>query len=232
MEERASIRQAFPAVLPADLVPADCQWPIVLGIDPGTRAMGYGALVVAPDGPRLVACGVLRPRARDAIAWRLAHLQEELEGLLASLRPSALALEGAFHAKNVRAALRLGEARGVVLATAARRGIPVHEFAPAAAKKAVLGHGGASKTQVARMVAILLGSEPLDVPSDATDALALAFAAVKRDATPGSQGSASISQTPRTLARHAPGPSNGGHGDAVEARGRAGRRAGRRTSDG
>lgn len=214
-------------MLPADLVPADCTWPIVLGVDPGTRVMGYGALVVAPDGPRLVACGVLRPPARDAIAWRLGHLQEDLEGLLAALRPTSVALEGAFHAKSVRAALRLGEARGVVLASAARRGIEVHEFAPAAAKKAVLGHGGASKTQVARMVATLLGVATLDVPTDATDALALAYACVKRAAVPAPRGSASISQTLRALARRSPDPSNGGHGDAVEARGRTGRGIGR-----
>ena len=170
-------------VLPAGLVPPGCTWPIVLGIDPGTRVMGYGALVVAPGGPRFLACGVLKPRARAAVPVRLGELQGALEELLRALRPGVLALERAFHSKNVQAAFRIGEARGVALAAAARAGIEILELAPAAAKKAVLGHGGASKQQVARMMGHLLGTGPLDVPADATDALALAFACVKRRAS-------------------------------------------------
>jgi crossover junction endodeoxyribonuclease RuvC len=167
-------------VLPDDLVPRGSTWPIVLGIDPGTRVLGYGALVVAPDGPRFLACGVLRPPARASVSARLGEILRDLERLLASLRPGVLALERAFHAKNAQAALRLGEARGVVLASAARAGVDVVELAPAAAKKAVLGHGGASKLQVARMIAQLLGMAALDVPTDATDALALAYASLVR----------------------------------------------------
>jgi crossover junction endodeoxyribonuclease RuvC len=171
-------------VIPRDLVPKGCTWPIVLGIDPGTRVVGYGALVVAPGGPRFLACGVLRPRPRAAVPSRLAEIQGALEELIATLRPGLLALERAFYSKNVQATLRIGEARGVALAAAARAGVEIQELAPAAAKKAVLGHGGASKEQVARMIAHLLGIAPLDVPSDATDALALAFACVKRRTGP------------------------------------------------
>jgi len=169
-------------VIPAALVPDGCTWPIVLGIDPGTRSLGYGALVIAPDGPRFLACGVVQPPARAAVATRLGEIQRELERLLGALRPGVLALERAFHSKNVQAAFRIGEARGVVLAAAARAGIEIFELAPAAAKKAVLGHGGASKHQVARMMAHILGTAELEVPSDATDALALAFACIKRRA--------------------------------------------------
>jgi crossover junction endodeoxyribonuclease RuvC len=181
-------------VIPADLVPQGCRWPIVLGIDPGTRALGYGALVVAPEGPRFVACGVVRPRAGAPVAERLAEIQVELVELLAALRPGVLALERAFHSKNAQAAFRIGEARGVVLAAAARAGIEILELAPAAAKKAVLGHGAASKEQVARMIAQLFGPRLLSVPSDATDALALAFACVKRLASPLRSGAASRSR--------------------------------------
>jgi crossover junction endodeoxyribonuclease RuvC len=188
-------------VIPPDLVPKGCTWPIVLGIDPGTRALGYGALVVAPTGPRLVACGVLAPRARAPVAERLAQIQVELVELLASLRPGVLALERAFHSKNAQAAFRIGESRGVVLAAAGRAGIEILELAPAAAKKAVLGHGAASKEQVARMIAHLLGTGLLAVPSDATDALALAFACVKRLASPlRSARAARPSPLPRALA--------------------------------
>jgi crossover junction endodeoxyribonuclease RuvC len=175
-------------VFPADLVPKGCTWPIVLGVDPGTRSLGYGALVIAPGGPRFVACGVLAPPARAPVPVRLAEILAELERLLAALRPGFLALERAFHSKNVQAAFRIGEARGVVLAAAARAGIEILELAPAAAKKAVVGHGAASKEQIARMVAHLLGTGPLAVPRDATDALALAFAGVERLGSPRGAG--------------------------------------------
>jgi crossover junction endodeoxyribonuclease RuvC len=167
-------------MIPRDLVPRDCPWPIVLGVDPGTRVLGWGALVLAGDAPRLVACGVLRAPREGSVSARLAHLQAELDLLLARLRPRFLALEGAFSARNVRSALRLGEARGVVLAAAARLGIDVAEIAPAVAKKAVLGHGHGTKAQVARLVATILAREKLDVPADATDALAIALAHANR----------------------------------------------------
>src|SRR5262249_24369044 len=89
-------------VIPADLVPPGCTWPIVLGIDPGTRTLGYGALVLAPAGPRFLACGVLAPRARAPVPARLAEIQAGLERLLAALRPGVLALERAFHSKNAQ----------------------------------------------------------------------------------------------------------------------------------
>ena len=218
MEARPRIRTLH-AVIPADLVPKGCTWPIVLGVDPGTRVMGYGALVIAPDGPRFVACGVLRPSARAPVPARLAEILVELEDLLAALRPDVLALERAFHSKNVQAAFRIGEARGVVLAAAARVGVEILELAPAAAKKAVVGHGGASKGQIARMIAHLLDTGPLDVPSDATDALALAFACVRR------RKAAALPlrlQDSRSLAAKPPCASNGGHGRAREEGGRIG----------
>jgi len=168
------------SVIPADLVPADCPWPIVLGLDPGTVRAGFGSVVVAPDGPRLIACGVFAPRARLGVPERLAHIQAELEDLLARLRPTTIAVESGFSARNVKSALRIGEARGMMLATSARLGVPVVEYAPAAAKRAVLGHGNGSKQQVAGMVKTLLGREDLDVPMDATDALAIALAHVHR----------------------------------------------------
>jgi crossover junction endodeoxyribonuclease RuvC len=107
-------------------------------------------------------------------------VQGELEELFRRLRPSVVAVESAFHARNARSALRLGEARGIVLAAAARAGLAVAEVAPAAAKKAVIGHGAASKDQVASMVATILGTAPFGVARDATDALAVALAHVKR----------------------------------------------------
>lgn len=167
-------------MLPDDLVPDDCPWPVVLGVDPGTRVAGFGAIVLAPDGPRLVACGVIRTPAGAEIAVRLAHLASELRAILARVRPTVVVVEGAFAALNVRSALRIGEARGAVLATAAAAGARVMEISPASAKKALVGNGNASKEQVAAMVAVVLGVEEIDAPLDATDALALALAHARR----------------------------------------------------
>ncbi len=175
----AALRRADAA--PAEsLVPAGCDWPIVLGIDPGTQAVGYGALVLAPDGPRLLVCGVIRPPRRLPIARRLDHIREGLERVLASCRPGVVAVESAFAARNVHSALRIGESRGVILACSARAGADVFEYAPATAKRCVAGNGRASKEQVAAMVLELLRLDELAMPSDATDALSLALTHVRR----------------------------------------------------
>jgi crossover junction endodeoxyribonuclease RuvC len=153
---------------------------VVLGIDPGSVVLGYGALVIGSAGPRLHAAGLLRPGARRSQPDRLARIQVELERLLAELAPAVVVVERAFTGRNVHSALRLGEARGVVLAAAARSGAQLVEVAPAEAKRAVVGSGSADKEQVARMVLQLLGLRDPGGPRDATDALALALGHVLR----------------------------------------------------
>ena len=164
------------------LVPDGCTWPIVLGVDPGTHVMGYGALVLAPDGPRLLTAGVLRARTRDAPHLRLGQLAAALEDVLDQARPTTVVIENAFSNRNPRTAIRLGEARGVVIAAAFRRGAPIVEVSPADAKKRITGNGRASKVQVAAMVPRLLGLDAaLELAEDATDALALALAHARHD---------------------------------------------------
>ena len=159
---------------------------IVLGIDPGTQILGYGAVVLRRDGPRLLAAGVLRaPRTAD-IPTRLGWLRVELDDLLDRLRPAVVVVEQAFAGKNPQSALRIGEARGVVLACAATCHAEVVQYPPAVAKRSLVGNGGAGKEQVARMVAVELGLEEPPRPQDATDALALALTYVHRARIPGS----------------------------------------------
>ena len=148
---------------------------MVVGIDPGTRCMGFG--VVARRGAELLAVdhGAFRPRRAASVAERLHTLHQSVLRLLKHHRPDVLALEQAFHQKNVQSALRLGEVRGAVLVAACSRDVPVMEYAPAVAKKAVTGNGGASKEQVQAMVQDLLGLETVPEPHDAADALALAL---------------------------------------------------------
>jgi crossover junction endodeoxyribonuclease RuvC len=147
---------------------------LILGLDPGSRITGWG--VVRQDGPRTVhvASGVLRLDSEAELPERLADLTARLEAVLAQHRPQQVALEQIFYAKNARSALVLGHARGAILATVARAGVPVFEYTPAQVKQAVSGSGRAEKGQVQRMVAVLLNHRAA-MTEDESDALAVAL---------------------------------------------------------
>ena len=148
----------------------------VLGIDPGVSCCGYGA-VRRNNGAgswEAVACGVIRTPSADPLPARLATLERELTLLVAELRPAALAVERVLFQANVRTAMSVGQASGLALAVAARAGVPVTDYSPNEVKLAVVGYGGAAKTQVQTMVARILGLEAPPRPADAADALALA----------------------------------------------------------
>ncbi len=153
---------------------------LVLGIDPGTRATGYGA--VAREADRFVCAerGVIRPRSTDPLARRLLTLHDALDALVVRVRPDVIAVEDCFQSRNARSTLKLGHVKGLALVVAARHGIEVHEYAPRRVKQAVVGRGGATKEQVqfmvTRMIAGLLSDTdgPGALPLDLTDALAVA----------------------------------------------------------
>jgi len=149
----------------------------VLGLDPGTAATGYG-VVRRVEGPRqavLVECGVIRTRPRDPLPARLQAIYDGVAELIERHHPSALAVEDVFYARNVRTTIVLGHARGVILLAGAHAGISVHEFPPAAIKKAVVGTGAASKEQVQFMLMRLLRLRTVPTPSDAADGVAAAL---------------------------------------------------------
>lgn len=148
---------------------------IILGIDPGTRITGYGIIRVTPSGLEPIDFGAIRPPQDLPLTEKHLILFDGLESLLAHFQPDALAVETQFVYKNVQSALKLGMARGVALLAAARRKLPIHEYAPKKAKLAVVGSGSASKEQVQRMVQLLLRLPHLPEPEDAADALALAI---------------------------------------------------------
>jgi crossover junction endodeoxyribonuclease RuvC len=144
-----------------------------VGIDPGTRHLGWG--VVRRDGNRLrhIDHGVIHLDAKQALHLRLRCIDEELGQVLARHHPAVGSVESLFFHKDAQAAAKLGHARGVVLLALARAGIEVAEYAPARVKRTVTGHGQADKQQVARMVCTVLGLENVS-GGDAADALALA----------------------------------------------------------
>lgn len=146
---------------------------IVLGIDPGTEVMGYG--VVASEGSclRCVDAGVLRTTGE--LARRLCDLRDGLEVLFDRFAPASVAIEEVFVHKNVRTAIRLGQAQAVLFLAAGARGLAVAGYPPATVKRAVVGNGRAHKLQVRTMVGRLLGIELPTARFDATDALGVAI---------------------------------------------------------
>ncbi len=147
---------------------------IVLGIDPGTAAFGYG--IVERDGGALRAVdhGCLTTSPERSLGERLLAIAGLLDDLIARHAPDVLAVERLFFSRNAQTAFAVGQARGVVLLAAARHGVAVREATPNAVKMAVAGYGAADKEQVARMVALVLGMAAPPTPNDAADALAIA----------------------------------------------------------
>ncbi|MEJ7777379.1 MAG: crossover junction endodeoxyribonuclease RuvC [Sphingomicrobium sp.] len=147
---------------------------IVLGLDPGLGTTGWG--LIRADGNRLshIANGEMKTSASAPLPERLAALADQLEALLNQHSPDAAAVEEVFVNKNPQSTLKLAQARGVALMTAARAGVAVGEYAPSLVKKAVVGTGSADKPQVHAMVARLLPGARI-AGADAADALAVAI---------------------------------------------------------
>ncbi|MEX2295083.1 MAG: crossover junction endodeoxyribonuclease RuvC [Gemmatimonadota bacterium] len=148
----------------------------VVGIDPGTTATGYGVVSRTGEGRlSLLECGVVRTTSKAPLADRIREIFEEIEAVLARFQPDAVSVEAVFQGKNVRSALVLGHARGAILLAASLRGVAIHEYSPREIKKAVVGHGNATKDQVGFMVQERLRLKTPPAPSDAADGVAAAL---------------------------------------------------------
>ncbi|MCP3104435.1 crossover junction endodeoxyribonuclease RuvC [Myxococcus sp. K15C18031901] len=148
----------------------------VLGVDPGSRFMGYGVVEEKRGKLVHVGHGVIKVDESAPLAARLKDLHAALCIELERFRPQAVAVEGVFTFRNARSALVLGHARGVALLAAAQGGLPVFEYPPAKVKKSVGAGGADGKDAVARMVRTFLGLEAASLGrADASDALAVAL---------------------------------------------------------
>ena len=152
----------------------------VLGIDPGTAALGYG--IVERSGGRLreVDHGVLNTSPDLSLPERLLAIHSLVDELLSLHEPDFMGVERLFFSRNVQTAMAVGQARGVILLAAAQHGRPVREATPSEVKSAVAGYGAADKSQVARMVQLVCGMPSLPTPDDAADALAVAICIANR----------------------------------------------------
>ncbi|HOX05143.1 MAG TPA: crossover junction endodeoxyribonuclease RuvC [Planctomycetota bacterium] len=153
---------------------------MVLGIDPGTVAAGYGAVSSGGGRNRLIACGAVRAKRSQKLAERLRIIHDGLAAVIAQVRPDVAVVEQPFAGENLATAIAIGEARGVALLACSAAGVPVEEYSPAEIKRAVVGSGAARKDQVALMVKAVLGLAEPPEPSDAADALAAAICYLHR----------------------------------------------------
>ena len=148
---------------------------LVLGIDPGSRAAGYG--LVESDGNRLTAIhyGVIKPPPAKETPPRLKWIFEKFLEIVKEYRPDEVAVENVFFAKNARSALLLGQARAAACLPSLLADLPLHEYSALEVKKALTGSGRAEKSQVADMVCRLLSIKETPKPDDVTDSLAIAI---------------------------------------------------------
>jgi len=148
----------------------------VLGIDPGIATTGYGLVRANQAGnPELVAYGVLSTCATSSTSKRLANLYDQLQSIIQQYKPSECALEKLFFKKNIKTAMTVSEARGVIALCLSQAGFEPTEYTPNEVKQSVTSNGNASKAQVQEMVKFLLNLEHIPKPDDAADALAIAI---------------------------------------------------------
>jgi len=149
---------------------------LVLGIDPGTATTGYGLVRDREDGSlESVKYGTIQTPAGTAAHKRLSMLFTQLNELILLHRPDSCAVEKLFFQSNVKTAIAVGEARGVVLLAISEAGLEMGEYTPNEVKQAVAGYGSAGKKQVQEMVRVLLELQEIPRPDDAADALAIAI---------------------------------------------------------
>ncbi len=155
---------------------------VVVGIDPGSIATGYGTVRRTKDGLECLDFGCIRPSREKPLSEKLEQIYDRLADIIATFNPDRMAVETIFHSKSARAALIMGHVRGVVLLAAAKAGVEVFEYTPLEVKLSVVGSGAASKKQVQFMVGRILSPRGR-LSSDASDALAVALCHVNKTAT-------------------------------------------------
>lgn len=153
---------------------------VILGIDPGTLATGYGVLQSRGGLMRLLASGCVKNSPGTKMPDRLKHIYESLSVIIHKHKPDECAIETAFYGKNAQSALKLGQARGVSILAAVIHHLPTSEYSPREVKRALVGNGSASKQQVHYMVNSLLKTSPSIARFDVTDAIAVAMCHINR----------------------------------------------------
>ena len=147
----------------------------ILGIDPGIAIVGFGLIEADRGRTRLLNYGAITTPAGLPLARRLVQIEQDMEALIAQLKPDAIAVEELFFSNNITTGIAVAHGRGIILCTAEKSGVPLYEYTPMQVKQAVVGYGLAEKKQVMDMVKRLLKLKAVPRPDDAADALAIAI---------------------------------------------------------
>ena len=147
----------------------------ILGIDPGIAIVGFGLIESDRSTQRMLQYGAITTLKELPLAERLVQIGDDMEQLIAQLRPDAIAVEELFFTNNITTGIAVAHGRGIVLYTAQKSGIPLYEYTPMQVKMAVTGYGKAEKRQVMNMTKRLLNLKAVPKPDDAADALAIAL---------------------------------------------------------
>ncbi|MCH9617755.1 MAG: Crossover junction endodeoxyribonuclease RuvC [Chlamydiia bacterium] len=146
---------------------------IILGIDPGTARTGWGVIETNGSSYKLLACGVIAPKTK-VLSEKYVEIFDEINSLIDQFQPHCISVETQFVSKNPQSAIKIGMARGMAILAGAKRSIPIFEYTPLKAKKAVTGSGKAQKEDMQKMIGLLLSTQKR-ISHDAADALALAI---------------------------------------------------------
>jgi crossover junction endodeoxyribonuclease RuvC len=147
---------------------------IILGVDPGSLVTGYGLLVCQNNREKVLEYGAIRTTKKN-LPEKLLEIHEKLLEIIKKKKPDEFAIEETFYSKNVRAALTMGQTRGVAILAAVKAGMNIAEYSPKEVKMAITGRGNATKKQIQFMIKSLLNLKELPHPEDASDALAIAL---------------------------------------------------------
>jgi len=149
---------------------------IILGIDAAIRCTGYGVIKLNKMSDiEVLDCGIIKNTPKMFHSECLKRISGGIKELIKSFNPDSASIEDAFYGKNIKTSMILSMARGAAIAAVAEYDLPVFTYSPRTAKKAIVGTGKGSKTQIAIMLANLLNINTSDIPRDSTDALALAI---------------------------------------------------------
>jgi len=152
----------------------------IIGIDPGYDIVGYGIIEKSENGIRYVTHGVIRTSKNDPFEKRLLEIYEEFSQVLSEYDPDIAAIEKIYFVQSKTTAMKVAQARGVILLSLAKKDIEVEECGPQEVKMAVVGYGRARKSQVQKMIQVLLNLPEIPKPDDAADALAIAWCSLSK----------------------------------------------------
>jgi len=150
---------------------------IVMGIDPGIAKLGYAFIEIKKKGGKLktIDYGCITTSPDLSNGERLKKINNELNKLIKKYKPKVLAVESVYFFKNLKTAIPVSEAKGVILLTAAKKQLKVRQFTPLQVKMTICGYGRATKQQIQKMVKEILNLNKIPKPDDAADALAIAI---------------------------------------------------------